>query len=167
MEENELKETTAAAAADNGERPSPSKTEAAEAVKKTKAEKTYSTAFRLMTGIVVLLFVVFVGSRFLERAALKNTEFYRTVLDTSAAAVPEKQMPEQESDAVPVVNINTASAVELTKLPGIGEKRAADIVAYRNEYGRFTEPEDLLKISGIGPALLEKIRPYITLEVDP
>ena len=39
-----------------------------------------------------------------------------------------------------------------------------DIIDYRNEYGRFTSAEDLLKIKGIGEATLEKLRPYIVFD---
>lgn len=62
-----------------------------------------------------------------------------------------------------LININTASAKEFEALPGIGEVKAAQIVTYRNEHGLFTSFEDLLNIPGIGPELLEKIRPSITL----
>lgn len=62
-----------------------------------------------------------------------------------------------------LININTASAKEIEALPGIGEVKAAQIVAYREEHGLFTNFEDLLSIPGIGPELLEKIRPSITL----
>lgn len=61
------------------------------------------------------------------------------------------------------LNINTASARELETLPGIGEVKAAQIVAYRDEHGLFLSFEDLLNVPGIGPELLEEIRSYITL----
>lgn len=71
------------------------------------------------------------------------------------------QSPVQASGTV--ININTASARELETLPGIGEVKAGQIVAYREEHGLFMSLEDLLNIPGIGPELLEKIRPGITL----
>lgn len=61
------------------------------------------------------------------------------------------------------LNINTASAADLTALPGIGEKKAAAIVAYRDANGPFTEVEQLLQVDGIGEGILEKIRPHICL----
>lgn len=61
------------------------------------------------------------------------------------------------------LNINTASAADLTALPGIGEKKAAAIVAWRNANGPFTEPEQLLQVDGIGEGILEKIRPHICI----
>ena len=62
-----------------------------------------------------------------------------------------------------LININAASANEIETLPGIGEVKASQIVAYRNEHGLFMSVEDLLKVPGIGSELLETIRPLITL----
>ena len=76
----------------------------------------------------------------------------------------------RESDPAPgllegeKININTAPAEELERLPGIGESRAAAIVAYREEHGPFTSEEDLLNVSGIGEGILNKVRDYIALE---
>lgn len=53
------------------------------------------------------------------------------------------------------VNINTASAEELTKLQQIGPKKADQIVAYRNANGPFQKPEDLKNVSGIGDKIFE------------
>ena len=50
------------------------------------------------------------------------------------------------------ISLNRASAKELETLDGIGPVLAARIVAYRNQNGPFLTVEDLLKVSGIGPA---------------
>jgi competence protein ComEA len=68
-----------------------------------------------------------------------------------------------ESDTGEKVNINEASAPELERLPGIGPSLAQKIVDYRITNGPFLSVEDLLKVSGIGPAKLEQIRGSITL----
>jgi len=62
-----------------------------------------------------------------------------------------------------VVNINTASAQELQTLPGIGEKRALDIVADRRVNGPFLSPEDLTRVKGIGEATLSGLIGSITV----
>lgn len=56
------------------------------------------------------------------------------------------------------VNINDASAEELSTLNGIGEAKAQSIVSYRTKFGRFTSVEDLLAVDGIGQATLIKNR---------
>nr|WP_294680827.1 ComEA family DNA-binding protein [uncultured Anaerotignum sp.] len=62
------------------------------------------------------------------------------------------------------LNINTATAQELTSLSGIGEKKAADIVAYRETNGSFSDIADLMQVSGIGEKTFEKIKAEITVE---
>lgn len=61
------------------------------------------------------------------------------------------------------ININTADANELQQLSGIGEKKAADIINYRETNGSFHAIEDLTKVSGIGEKTLEKLKDLITI----
>lgn len=56
------------------------------------------------------------------------------------------------------VDLNTADAAALDTLPGVGPVIAERIVAWRAENGRFTSVDELLEVSGIGPALLAKLR---------
>ena len=58
------------------------------------------------------------------------------------------------------LNINTATA-------GIGQVLAQRIVDYRNANGPFASVDDLLEVNGIGPGILETIRPQITTEEEP
>ncbi len=55
------------------------------------------------------------------------------------------------------IDLNSASAEELQALPGIGEVKAGAIVAYRNEIGPFSSVEEVVEVSGIGPATLNAI----------
>lgn len=61
------------------------------------------------------------------------------------------------------ININTATAAELTALPGVGDVIAGRIVDYRTANGPFANVDELDKVKGIGSATLEKIRPYATV----
>lgn len=63
-----------------------------------------------------------------------------------------------------IIHINTATLDELEGLKGIGKVKAQAILDYRSENGDFLSPEELLQVDGIGPATLENILPYITVE---
>ena len=53
---------------------------------------------------------------------------------------------------------------DLQRLPGIGEKRAQAIVAYREEHGPFQTVDELDKVEGIGEGILAGLREYATVE---
>jgi competence ComEA-like helix-hairpin-helix protein len=61
------------------------------------------------------------------------------------------------------LDLNRASAAELEALPGIGAAKAAAIVAHRDASGAFHSVDELEAVRGIGPALVEKLRPHVTL----
>ena len=56
-----------------------------------------------------------------------------------------------------LLNLNTASAEQLAALPGLGEKTAAAVVAYRAAHGKFKSVADLDRVEGVGPATLAKL----------
>lgn len=62
-----------------------------------------------------------------------------------------------------LVNVNTATPVDLETLPGVGEVIAQAIVEYRTQNGPFTSVDQLLDVSGIGDATLENIRELVTV----
>jgi competence protein ComEA len=69
---------------------------------------------------------------------------------------------ELQRDAAPYqVDLNRAAEAELVQLPGVGERTARQIVAYREEHGGFHEVEDLQAVHGIGPAKLSNLRPHV------
>jgi len=61
------------------------------------------------------------------------------------------------------VNINTATAAELTALSGIGDAKAAAIIAYREEHGSFGSTEEIMQVDGIAEATYNKIKDEITV----
>ena len=63
----------------------------------------------------------------------------------------------------PLVNVNTADAIQLETLPGVGPVLAGSIIQHRTEHGPFTSVDQLDDVSGIGPATLEDLRPLVTL----
>lgn len=62
------------------------------------------------------------------------------------------------------VNLNTADLSQLMTITGVGEKRAKDIIAYRETAGGFTSLDDLKNVSGIGDKTLDKIRSEVTVD---
>jgi len=62
------------------------------------------------------------------------------------------------------ININKASAVELTQLKRIGPKLSERIVEYREKHGPFERPEDIVQVRGIGPKTFELNKDRITTE---
>ncbi len=67
------------------------------------------------------------------------------------------------SGGTALINVNTASGIELEGLPGVGPVTAAAIIDYRTQNGPFAAVDDLIDVSGIGPSTLEQIRPFATV----
>ena len=61
------------------------------------------------------------------------------------------------------ISLNTASAAELTTLPGVGEATAAAIIAHRDKNGPFTSIDSLLDVKGIGPAKFDALKDLVAL----
>lgn len=62
------------------------------------------------------------------------------------------------------VNLNTADLSELQTISGIGQKRAQDILDYREANGKFNSVDDLKNVSGVGAKTLEKLKEYVTVD---
>jgi len=77
--------------------------------------------------------------------------------DVPVGAWPKTLLPGEQID------LNTAPVKDLQRLPQIGAQRAQDIVNWRERRGPFRRVEDLKRVSGIGPGILEQIKPYITV----
>ena len=61
------------------------------------------------------------------------------------------------------VNLNTATAEQLTTIPGVGAKTAERIIEYRQKNGGFKKVEDLMNVSGVGEKSFLKMKPLITV----
>jgi competence ComEA-like helix-hairpin-helix protein len=94
---------------------------------------------------------------------------------TSSVAVPDAAIAETNQRHVrTTIDPNTATAAELTTLPGIGPKRAADIIALRKELSAdtdthqpFRSADDLELVKGIGPKTVAKLGPYLRFNNQP
>ena len=87
----------------------------------------------------------------------------RMVLFVALAMVMTFSAPLWAGDAGKI-NLNKATATEISQLKGIGMKYAERIVEFRDKNGPFKQVEDLLKVQGIGPKILEKNKDRITVE---
>jgi competence protein ComEA len=81
----------------------------------------------------------------------------------AAGSVPGSSSGSTTSGGTTLINVNTADAIQLQDLPGIGEVLSAEIVKYREENGPFASVDQLDEVSGIGPATLEDIRDLVTV----
>ena len=90
-------------------------------------------------------------------------------VEISAKAVPQQAIltgSNGEQTALELLpgeklNINTATAEELMKLPGIGEALSQAIVEYREKNGVFSSVEDIMEVDGIGEGRFAAIEEYI------
>lgn len=62
-----------------------------------------------------------------------------------------------------IVNVNTADEALLDTIPEVGPATAQAIIDYRTQIGSFTSVEQLIDVTGIGPATLEAMRPFVTV----
>ena len=61
------------------------------------------------------------------------------------------------------LDLNRATEVQLMQLPGVGPTLARRIVQYRRQHGAFASVEELIRVRGIGPRRLKRLRPYLVV----
>ena len=109
------------------------------------------------------------GQEILDRFASMGTSVFRTDLMGELVVNSDGKTFSVVSEHAPVqlnkININLADAGALRQLPGVGEKTAAQIIAYRTEHGAFQKEEDVLKVAtnSMARKRIEKILPFITV----
>src|SRR5688572_16703621 len=113
----------------------------------TRAQRGVLIAFVLILSSVVLIRLAF------NRMYVSN---------------PPPPRAERFDELADRIDPNIATWQELAVLPQIGEKRAKEIIAYRDGFVArkpdgvaFARPQDLMEVKGIGPALLETLKPHL------
>jgi competence protein ComEA len=90
----------------------------------------------------------------------------RLLHDGERLSVPLRRAGGEAPGAVEpsgAVDLNSADADLLDRLPGIGPVLARRIVAHRDRAGPFRRVDELLQVEGIGPRLLERLRPHVVV----
>lgn len=87
---------------------------------------------------------------------LESLQKEKLILDENIIGITEKISSGK-------ININQAKKNELMELPGIGEKKAEEIIKFREKNGNFKKIDDIINVTGIGNATFEKIRESITI----
>jgi len=82
------------------------------------------------------------------------------VVPRAVETPPPAEVEEEEGP----IDLNAATAAQLQRLPSIGPKTAARILAYRQEHGSFETLEELQEVAGIGPRTVEKLRSLVVVE---
>lgn len=106
-----------------------------------------------------------------KKSREKQTELSTTETDVTEAkesASPIEGTGEmtvsKEKKSEGKIDINRASAEELQKLKGIGPSTAKSIILYREDYGAFSEIEEIMNVKRIGEKTFAKIKEQITVK---
>ena len=133
-------------------------------------------AVRFLAGVLAILILVVVWKRLIVVERPAHTLHIRAVpiqpagaeetLEQPKATTPASAPAQAQTDTSRTrrVHVNRADLKALQSIPGIGSVLAGRIYEYRRAHGPFKQPEELMKVNGIGSAKLEAIRPYISLE---
>ncbi len=104
--------------------------------------------------------------RFQHASEASPAEPVEQALPAPTAEPSPKPTTYQLKSAPPAgsINLNTATASELQRLPRIGPKMAARILAHREAHGPFRRVQDLVQVRGIGTKTLARLAPYLVVE---
>jgi competence protein ComEA len=86
-------------------------------------------------------------------------------VDSAAPAGPAP--PDTATRPARALDLNRAGAAELEALPGVGPVLAARILEQRRRYGPFRRVDDLRAVRGVGPRLLARLHPLVTVTAGP
>ena len=122
----------------------------------TKFEKLILALTALFMAVCIVIFCFGADSRSVTVAVSERSpDSVFPEVSVQSDGTPDSLLPGEKID------LNTAPAADLARLPGIGDTRAEAIVAYRDEHGAFQTADDLLSVDGIGEVTLEKLRDFV------
>ena len=92
-------------------------------------------------------------------ADVRDVNLSMLLSDEMRVMIPRVDTPIHEDDTC--ISLSRSTQERLIELPNIGPATAAAIIRYREEHGPFHRIEDVLNVSGIGPATFEAIKPFV------
>jgi len=95
-------------------------------------------------------------------SAIESNLYYNRF---SAPPAPTKTITRTQKKSYPKLDINTATAEEFERLPGIGKTLSKRIVKYRNTLGGFSSIDQLKRVYYLEPETFSQIKPYLYLDV--
>ncbi|SHH41275.1 ComEA family DNA-binding protein [Thermosipho atlanticus] len=104
---------------------------------------------KLPVVVVIVIFIILSGTIFQEK-------FFKNEIQQNTSV--------KRNYGSQVIDINKAGYEELISLSGIGPAKAKAIINYREENGTFKSKEEIMKVSGIGNSIYEKIKERIKVE---
>lgn len=133
--------------------------------------KKFRSPLWLLCGAAAVFVLAFFLGR-VSRGEALMIETQRRAEDGSAQVLREQtaltdfiaRRTQSAEAASQALDLNRATCEQLQTLPGVGEKTAQAIVAYRTRYGRFVSVEQLLDVDGIGEGLLAQLRALVTVQ---
>ncbi len=116
----------------------------------------------IMYSLIAIVFVAVgnVGNKEIRY----ESEYEKVIVNPPEADNSSNGYKKPELKSGTLININTATAQELTALKGVGEKISKRIIDYREVNGNFEVIEDIMKVTGIGEKKFLDIKEYITVE---
>lgn len=133
----------------------------------TRLSSDEARALGFVALLLALSAIARLGARPYDGTALLEAIDLSAHTEVADSALSERRRRERPLEPGERIDPNTASAVELDRLPGVGPALADRIVADREAHGPFRTTSDLARVSGVGPRMLERIAPLLELPIGP
>lgn len=127
-----------------------------------RERKSMTRAGMLLAGAALVRFIVAPAPA--ESPLEGRDSIADSLLVAGDSAIEEEARRSRPFEPGETIDPNVAGDVELDRLPGVGAARALRIVQEREEHGRFASVEDLARVPGIGPASVERLRPFLRVD---